>query len=119
MACYAEKKINFPCIEQGVSWVQSLTLRDENQALINLTGATAKMQFRQDLAGSALISLTSASGITLGGALGTITITVDKAVTAALEANALIFDFFITWSTGEVERLFYGQVSIDKRVTRD
>lgn len=119
MACYAEKEISFPCIEQGVSWVQSLTLKDDNDVLINLTGATAKMQFRRDYTGEAIISLTSSSGIVLGGAAGTIRITVDKAVTAALSANALIFDLFITWSTGDVERLFYGQVTIDKSVTRD
>ncbi|MEN6621505.1 MAG: hypothetical protein ABFD50_08160 [Smithella sp.] len=118
MSCFPEKEVSFNCIEQGADWVQSLTLKDSNGDPINLTGATAKMQFRPTVNGDLVIDLSNGSGITLGGALGTIDMEIDNTVTDDLTAVSLVFDFFITWSTGKTDRLFYGQVDVIKRITR-
>jgi hypothetical protein len=119
MACFPDKEIIFPCIEQGADWVRLLTVKDVDENPINLTGTTAKMQFRRNYESPPVITLTNSSGITLGGALGTIKIQLDNSVTALVDESTLLFDLFITWSTGAVDRLFYGQVNIDKSVTRD
>ena len=118
MSCFPDKEVSFNCIEQGADWLQSLTLKDTDGDPIDLTGATAKMQFRPSVTGDAIISLTESSGITLGGALGTIDMAISNTVTSSLTAVSLVFDFFITWSSGRDDRLFYGQVDVVKRITR-
>jgi hypothetical protein len=94
-------------------------------AAIDLTGYTAQMMIRQDRAdAAALLTLTQASGITLGATAGTIVVTVTQAqvnaLVTALVATRLVayYDLLLT-SPGSVHTRFSeGLVSIDRAATR-
>ena len=68
-------------IEQGTTTTIVLTIRDQASALVNLTGYTATMNI-----GSS-VTLTSSDGITLGGAAGTVTITITPTVSRQIHGN--------------------------------
>lgn len=63
-------------IRKGQTFYEVLTYKDSTGALVNLTGYTAKMQikFKKDDVAYIQELSTSNSKITLGGALGTITL---------------------------------------------
>lgn len=66
-------------VRRGVNFSVVLTWRDETDVLVDLTGYTAEMDVRTTEAdtGTQLLTLTTSnSRITLGGAAGTITLTV-------------------------------------------
>lgn len=105
--------------EQGATLSLTLTYRDSADALVNLTGYSARMQVRERASSpGTLVSLTQASGITLGGAAGTIVITVSATATAALEAGQYVYDLEIVSGGGVVTRLIEGKFTVRPEVTR-
>ena len=105
--------------EQGTTFTRVLTWRDSNDALINLTGYTARMQVRTDyFAATAALTLTTEnSKIVLGGALGTITLSVTATDMAALSEGSYVYDLeMINGST--VTRLVQGTFAVNAEVTR-
>jgi hypothetical protein len=106
-------------IEQGASFSMTITWKDSTDAPVNLGGYTARMQVRTTHdSPEALVSLTSGSGITLGGALGTIEVAIAPAVTAALPPSDAVYDLELQSSGGDVTRLLQGSVTISPEVTR-
>lgn len=107
-------------IEQGTTYGQTLTWRDSNSALVNLTGYTARMQIRTDYTASApTLSLTTENGrITLGGALGTIALSIAATDTASLAARKYVYDLELISSSLNVTRLIQGTVTVVPEVTR-
>ena len=107
-------------IKQGATLSLTATWKDSTGAAINLTGYTARMQVRSAYdATSTILSLTSASGITLGGAAGTIAITASATVTAALTAPwAGVWDLELVSGGGVVTRLLEGAATVSPEVTR-
>ena len=107
-------------IKQGETLSLVATWRDSANALVNLTGYTARAQGRATYdASSTLFSLTSSSGITLGGAAGTITIALSAAATAALSAPQQgVWDLELVSGSGVVTRLLEGDLRILPEATR-
>ena len=108
-------------IYQGASWDLALTWKVGDPAtLVNLTGYTARMQIRSKTsAGAVAEALTTANGkIALGGALGTITMTLSAADTAAINAGRYVYDLELVSSSGYVTRLVEGQCIVSPEVTR-
>lgn len=107
-------------IKQGETLSLVATWRDSANALVNLTGFTARAQGRATYdASSTLFSLTSSSGITLGGAAGTITITLSATATAALSAPQQgVWDLELVSGSGVVTRLLEGDLRILPEATR-
>lgn len=108
-------------IEQGANFSLPLTWKDENGTPINLTGYFARMQIRQDYdADEAILSLDSTvgGGIVLGGAFGTITISIDAGATADLAQTDAVYDLELESVSGIVTRLVQGRVFISREVTR-
>ena len=107
-------------IKQGETLSLVATWRDSANALVNLTGYTARAQGRATYdASSTLFSLTSSSGITLGGAAGTITITLSATATAALSAPQQgVWDLELVSGSGVVTRLLEGDLRILPEATR-
>ena len=115
MANAAEYNIE---IEQGATWKRLLTLRDSASALIDLSGYTALLQIRSSVkSNKKLVELTETSGLTLGGAAGTLLITFSDAITAALDFETAVYDLKIN-SGSETTRLLEGKVTLDKQVSR-
>lgn len=107
-------------IKQGATLSLTATWRDSTGTAVNLTGYTARMQVRSTYdAASTILSLTSGSGITLGGSAGTIAITASATTTAALTAPwSGVWDLELVSGGGEVTRLLEGAATVSPEVTR-
>lgn len=105
--------------EQGASFRRVLTWRDAANALIDLTGYTARMQVRSDyFSDDITISLTTENGrITLGGSAGTISLYISASDMAALVADAYVYDLELV-NGAEITRLVQGTFMINAEVTR-
>jgi selenophosphate synthetase-related protein len=106
-------------IEQGATFTMSLTWKDSTGSPVNLTGYTARMQVRENYeAESTLVSLTSSGGdITLGGALGTIAVTIAASATQLLQLDEAVYDLELV-NGATVTRLIQGRAIISREVTR-
>ncbi len=89
--------------------------------LWDLTGYTARMKVRQTVgaADPPLLSLaTGGTGITLGGAAGTVAIAVTNAQTAALTFTSPgVYDLELIDGVGKVAAVIYGSIGLRKEVT--
>jgi len=112
---------NIVC-DQGATFGLSMTYKDANGTVINLTGYTARMQVRSKAnASTTIVSLTSspAAGITLGGAAGTIVISISATSTAALEPGDYVYDLeLVNTSSTAVTRLVQGRFRVSAEVTK-
>lgn len=106
-------------IYQGRTFSTVLTWKDQNNNPVNLTGYSARLQARASTdAASTIVDLSNPSGgISLGGAAGTITLSMSEAATGALTADKAIYDLKVTDSLGTSNTLLRGTVFITKRVT--
>ena len=106
-------------IEQGATFNLPITWKNNAGNPYNLTGYTARMQVRQykESVTSLVTVTTENGGIALGGALGTVTVTISATATAALPACDAVYDLELeTGST--VIRLLEGKAIISREVTR-
>lgn len=106
-------------IEKGATWNPVFTWKDSAGTAVNLTGYSARLQIREKVtSSSALVSLTSASGITLGGTAGTISPLISASDTAALSFTTGVYDLELVSGGGIVYRLLQGKVTVSPEVTR-
>jgi hypothetical protein len=102
---------------QGADWDRTFTITQSGTAL-NLTGYTASMQIREAADSTAyLLSLTSGSGITLGGTAGTVAVAITSAQSSAITAGSFAYDLELL-SGSQVTRLLQGAVNVSGNVTR-
>lgn len=106
--------------DQGATLDRTLTWRDSNNALVNLSGYTARMQLRTTIdAPTAAVTLTTENGkITLGGSAGTIRLQMTAAETAAAAAGGYVYDLELVSGGGVVTRLLQGTFVLRGEVTR-
>lgn len=103
---------------QGADWDRTFTV-SQNSVPLNLSGYSARMQVRESAdADGYLLSLTDASGITLGGTAGTITVAITSAQSSAVAAGAYSYDLEIISNGGTVTRLLQGSFVVVGNVTR-
>lgn len=113
-------------IEQGATFRTRLTIKAGSPAtVIDLTGYTAKMQFRAAATSTSPVIMTvssgtapPATGLTLGGSAGTIDILIAAADTDPITATRAVYDLEITAPNGDVTRVLKGSVLFDPEVTR-
>ncbi|HAM24485.1 MAG TPA: hypothetical protein DCM51_02850 [Actinobacteria bacterium] len=85
---------------------------------VNLTGWTGRMQVRKiPGAPSATLSLTSGSGITLGGAAGTVLVAATATQTAAIIPGTYKYDLELV-NGSHVTRLVQGDFTVIAEVTK-
>lgn len=119
--------------EQGADFVETVTWREPNGDLVNLSGYSARMMVRETYTSAEpLLSLDDGSGggITLGGAAGTIALHVDAETMADIEVPApqqqrqgiptrtLVYDLELVEPGGRVWRLIEGKFFVKAEVTR-
>jgi len=103
---------------QGSTFTLNFTISTDGTPW-NLTGYTAAMQVRTSTSSSnKTLSLTSSSGITLGGAAGTVAVTASAATMAAIPAGSYVYDFELTYPDGTVVALLEGKFTISAEVTK-
>lgn len=103
---------------QGASWDYTLTWTT-NGAAVNLTNYSARMQARTAYHATATVfSITSGSGITLGGTAGTILLEASAATTAGVPEGTYVYDLELVSPGSAVTRLVEGMLTVDPEVTR-
>ena len=103
---------------QGETFDRTVTWKIDNVA-VNMTGYTARMQVRKThRSTSPIVSLTQASGLTLGGSAGTIQIVISATATAALTAGRYVYDLELVSAGGVVTRVIKGSIEFTPEVTR-
>ncbi len=118
-----ETSQNFPLvIPQNATVIKTLTYLDPDNIPVNLSGYTAKMDFRITVVstGDPVINLTTENGgISINGTLGKVTFTITSTVTGNLENDqVLYYDLFIYSNTGVATRLLAGVATVSGSVTR-
>ncbi|MDN4590850.1 hypothetical protein DBA29_20425 [Xenophilus aerolatus] len=112
-------------IDQGSQYVQPFKFfADEgNTDILDLSGASAAMQFkRDDYDGAVVLALTSASGLVIDAAQGTITATITAAQTAAIKVmkgdDSVTGRYDLEIEVGGVKkRVLQGDFTITREVT--
>jgi predicted MFS family arabinose efflux permease len=106
-------------IEQGATFNLLLTWKIDGTP-VNLTNWTARLQARVDVEDTeTILSLTTSNGgITLGGALGTISLDQTATQTTLLPAGTYVYDLELIASNATVTRLVQGELLISAEVTR-
>jgi hypothetical protein len=106
---------------QGANFDYTLTWQTGGTA-VNLSGYSARMQVRDSYdAGTAIVSLTAGTGITLGGTAGSIALELSATQTAALDGtpnSQYIYDLELVSGAGYVTRLVEGRFYVYPEVTR-
>lgn len=106
-------------IEQGATFTVTFTWYDAAGVAVNLTNYTAALQLRKKLTDTdAALALTHSSGIVLGGAAGTIVVTMSAAQTTALTQEQYVWDLKLTSAAGVATRLLEGTAKVALAVTR-
>ena len=107
-------------IFSGASYSYGVTLKDGNNAAINLTGATLSSQIRKTQAASDILATFSVT-ITSSTA-GTATLSLTPVQTAAMSATPVDsywkHDVLLTRTDGVKIRILEGDVEVDAAVTR-
>ena len=112
-----------PTTEQGATWRHGLALKagpGVSAPALDLTGFTARMQLRAELAAPAvLVALTSANArITITPLDGRLDLVLSATDTAALDFDRAVYDLEIEGAGGEVTRVLTGVATLSKQVTR-
>jgi hypothetical protein len=102
---------------QGATYDLNLTWAIGGTA-VNLTGYTAAMQVRTNPSdASPVLSMTSGTGITLGGTAGTIAVNVSASTMGSATPGNYVYDLELN-SGGQVTRLIQGAFAIQPEVTK-
>lgn len=112
-------KVNL-IIDQGTTFELPIECK-EGDVPIDITDAIVKCQFRQrvDLP-TILIKAETGNGITItGGAQGKMVMTLTPEQTRNLTIYEGVWDMFITFPSGVVNKLLEGSFTISRGVTRD
>jgi hypothetical protein len=106
-------------ILQGSTYSKEFTYQDSEGDPIDLTGYDARMQIRQTYDAPVIIELTTGTegGITLGDALGTITITIPADKTEEFIFKKAKYDLELVLGTN-VQRVLQGDVLLSKEITK-
>lgn len=99
---------------KSASLIETLTVYSDKDAtqLVNLTGYTASFIVKDRPGKTTLATLTQASGITLGGAAGTIVIKRTPGQTAAWLSDQLAYELTITSGSGDTTLLLHGNLNL-------
>lgn len=105
-------------IEQGATFEYEWSVVDENDAVADLSGYTAKMQIRRSASDTtALLTLSTADdSLTIVTATGLVIAHLDDAATLALTWRNAIYDVLLTDGT-DTWRIVEGAVTVTGNVT--
>lgn len=106
-------------IDQGADWYLDVTYDNPNGTPVNLTSYTAALQLRSlPESATAVLSLSTGSGITITGASGLVAIRATATQTRAIDEGTYFYDLEITSLQSVVTRLIQGQAVVTPEVTR-
>ena len=101
-------------IDQGTSYSVTITVQDTTESVIDLTGYTGVSQIRKHYTSAN----STAFIVTLGGAQGTVALSMNAATSNSLIAGRYVYDVELTDSSNLVSRVVEGIVTVTPSVTR-
>jgi hypothetical protein len=107
--------------DQGATLSRTVTWKDSAKTPINVTGYTARMHVRSNVTSNTtvLVLTTENSRISLGGATGTVTLTVSAADMTNVTSGQYVYDLeLVAPVSNVVSRLIQGNFSVRAEVTR-
>jgi len=105
-------------VDQDTTFTFVVEYRDPDDAIIDLTGSTAKMQVRDATAQKLAFTLTSPSGgITIDGAQGKVTVKMTPTQTKKLFYPKSIYDLIVVDSSSNRIKLLGGYITLQRTVT--
>jgi hypothetical protein len=106
-------------IDQGATFERTITVKNPDGSLFDLSGYSARMQIREEIDSAEFqVELTTDNGgITLGDTDGTIDLYMSHSVTSTLDDEG-VYDIELVAPNGKVSRLLKGKVRVDYEVTR-
>ena len=112
-------RYNIVC-DQGSSFTRVIEIKDADGLVFSLVGYTGRMQIRRDVdATTSLMELTTDnSRLTISGALGQITLTLNPTETAQLTRSGVYDLEIVKTATSEVHKVLRGEFRVEKEVTR-
>jgi hypothetical protein len=106
-------------IDQGADWFLNVTYEQPQGTPVNITGYTSALQLRSlPTDATAVLSLSTGSGITITGASGLVAVHATATQTRAIDEGIYYYDLEITSQAGVVTRLVQGQAYVSAEVTR-
>jgi len=107
-------------IEQGIPYYKELLVKDPNGANKNLTGYTARMQFRPYISSSeiSLDATTANTKLLIDTVNSYVIINLSEADTQALTYTSYSYDIELVSAANKPIRLVQGTVSLNQEVTR-
>lgn len=106
-------------IDQGATFTFDIVWKDSNNAVIDLTGYSAKMQARDQAGGKQLcFTLTHTDGISINGPEGKVTVTISAERTNKLVYPKSYYDILLTAPDNITKtRILEGTLSLNRAVT--
>ena len=101
-------------IDQGTTFSTVINLADDNGDPIDLTGYTGDSEMRKHYSSSNSQSFT----VSLGGANGTVTLSLTSTQTANLVAGRYVYDVELRSGANVVSRIVEGVITVTPEVTR-
>jgi hypothetical protein len=101
-------------IDQGATFNTVITLTDSDGDAIDLTGYSGASQMRKHYTSSTAYEF----DVALGGASGTITLSMSANTTASIASGRYLYDVELTDTTDQVSRVFEGIVTVNPNITR-
>lgn len=104
---------------KGDSLDMDFTWADENDANVDFTAYTARMQVRASpIDPVVLLTKTEGSGITLGAAESNIFVEITREDTIALGVGGFVYDIELTAPNGKANTFFSGKLVLNPSVTQ-
>jgi hypothetical protein len=98
---------------------QTVVTWEIDETPVDITGYSARMQLRKRHASTdAAISLTDGDGLELGGAAGTVAVTIAADLTSAIAHGKYVYDIELESPSGVVKRLLKGTIDLSPEVTK-
>lgn len=106
-------------IVQGATFVLPIAIKDSNNTAVDITGASMKAQIRKKAdATTVIVTLNTPDEIVITNASGGLaTITIPVSVTEDFPTGRYKWDLFITYASGQTDRMFYGDVLFISNIT--
>lgn len=106
--------------KQGEDWAATVTVKDGNGNVQDITGWDVKMQVRETPNGPVLLEMNTdlGGGITIDGANGQISFALPAAKTALLQFTKANYDVFVETTSGAIKCLFEGSMPVMQRYTK-
>jgi len=111
----AAERYDLSVYEQAsLNFTATLYTDDDATVLQNLTGYTATMRIMDKPSGTVIATLTSGSGITLGGTAGTVAVSRTPAQVQAYKIDKGAYDLTIASGSGTTTMICFGDLEVVK-----